>query len=114
MSNWYSAVLLLVAEVPGRQADALCELSVRLVDAADEAAAWQRAAELGREAEHAYENGDGALVQWRFDRVVELQQLDEAEAGDGMEVFSSMFRRARSSLARDLHLTLVETNGEGS
>lgn len=96
--SWYSAVLLfecVVGEDVG--GGALVEESTRLLQAGDDAEANVRAEQLGRDEEHEYLNASGALVRWKFVRVLELQDLCTDSLEHGTEVFSRMRRRSPES-----------------
>jgi hypothetical protein len=93
MKSWHAAKILFEARVDGRtSADALREESIRvfLSDGLDRAR-W-RAEELGRAAEHEYQNEYGELVRWTFVTVLDVQDLCAFELQDGAEVFSVLFR----------------------
>jgi hypothetical protein len=97
MTNWFSVVLIFEAEVDGIcPLDALCEASIRVVEAPDAESAKGKAATLGFQAEHNYQNDMGQMVQWRFREVVEVQDLGETSIDDGIEIYSRMFRKNES------------------
>jgi hypothetical protein len=103
MSSWFSAALLFEAEVGGEcAADSLCEVSIRLLSAANLELAKERAAALGRDGEHGYTNASGEQVVWRFRGVLEVQELEGGVLEDGVEVFSRMFTKDDASDARRL------------
>ena len=68
----------------------LTEESIRLVIAADENEALEKAQAFGRESEHEYFNDTGARVSWRFIRIVDVQEYCEDEIEDGSEVYSRL------------------------
>jgi hypothetical protein len=95
MKSWHAAKILFEARVADRaSADALREESIRvfLSDGLD--LARHRAEELGRAAEHEYQNEYGELVRWTFVTVLEVQDLCAFELQDGAEVFSVLSRHA--------------------
>ncbi|MGC4069493.1 MAG: DUF4288 domain-containing protein [Polyangiaceae bacterium] len=97
MSGWFSAVLVLEAEVNGLvPEDGLCEASVRLIESSDADDAYEKAAVLGLEAEHGYLNENNERVEWRFRRVAEIQDLGSIVPSNGVEVFSRMFRKGET------------------
>lgn len=94
MKTWHAAKILFEARVDNRaSADALREESIRvfLSDGLDRARL--RAEELGRAAEHEYQNEYGELVRWTFVEVLEVQDLCAFELQDGAEVFSVLTRK---------------------
>ena len=91
---WFSAVLLFEAKVhDDLLGPHLCEESIRVIEAADAEEARIKAEGIGRQGEHSYKNEPGSIVEWRFVRTVEIQDLCEDSVSDGMEVHSRLFRR---------------------
>jgi hypothetical protein len=94
MNRWFAALLTFEAEVDGvPNDDRLCEASVRLVEAADLEAAQEKARRLGRESEHVYLNENGERVTWRFDKLIDVQEVGEGPLVDGVEVLSRLYRK---------------------
>src|SRR5690606_37215183 len=92
---WFSARLLFESEVHDDQkTEPLCEESIRLVDAQDEAEARHKAEQIGREEQHEYRNEAGVTVRWKCAKVLEVQDLCESRISDGMEVYSRLFRKS--------------------
>jgi hypothetical protein len=89
MTGWYSAGLRLLCEVAGEAPD-LYEDSVIVLRAQSGDEALARAEVIGRESEHSYLNESGELVAWKFDRVIDVQDLSCDDLVDGMEVYSRM------------------------
>jgi hypothetical protein len=88
---WFSVKLLFETVVSdGMDADPLQERSIRLVSAEDEEGARKKAVTLGKDQQHSYKNDEGAMVEWQFIRVLEIQDLCEPELYDGMEVYSRL------------------------
>ena len=69
----------------------LYEETIRLLVAKDIVEAQEQAAALGLRLQHSYHNESGQEVVWRFEAVIEVQDLCEAELHDGVEVFSTLF-----------------------
>ena len=69
----------------------LYEETIRLMVSKDIVEAQEKAAALGLRLQHSYYNESGQEVTWRFEAVLEVQDLCEAELGDGIEVFSTLF-----------------------
>jgi hypothetical protein len=89
---WYSALLLLQSELEGDVHDAaLCEHRVILLQGGSETEAENLALEYGKAAEHSYANEQGATVSWRFVRLLDLQEVGEAELVSGVGVYSHLF-----------------------
>jgi hypothetical protein len=92
--NWYAAKLIFESEIDGNpKADGLWEESIRIVMAASEDEARAEAFEIGKTAEHSYDNENGESVFWRFRDVEEIQDLCVSELAPGAEVFSRLFRK---------------------
>jgi len=88
-TEWYCAKIELRAQL-NELDDSLRELAWVLVHAPSLDEARTKAARLGRDREHAYRNDAGETVSWKFDRVVEVQEIDGAAPEDGIEVFSEL------------------------
>jgi hypothetical protein len=71
----------------------LWERTIVIIRAEDEASAELAAAEVARTRETSYPNDRGNTVHWTFERIVEVQELHDAEMCSGSEVWSTMFRR---------------------
>ena len=86
--RWYVAVVVVRARIDDEWHDDYWLAFFDQDAPSDAESAHRRALELGKAAEHSYENGDGATVRWEF---VGLADLDEIQAGaidDGVEVYS--------------------------
>ena len=95
MSHWFSVRLLYKNTVgSARDTDLVREESIRVFMADEEADAVEKANALGKHGEHEYANDAGELVRWIFVRVLEIQDLCEAELSDGTEVYSRLYRGA--------------------
>lgn len=89
--SWFSVKLLFEAESSSpTDSDVLCEESIRLIEAASEEIALEKAKMLGKDQEHSYENDSGETIFWRFLKVDQAQELGDEEVQDGSEVFSTM------------------------
>jgi Domain of unknown function (DUF4288) len=98
---WFSAKLLFEACVADESdAAPLQEVSIRLLRAESNEAAQRKAETLGVDGQHNYENESGARVEWRFLRVLEIQDLCEPELYDGMEVYSRLSWRREGAKTR--------------
>ena len=69
----------------------LYEETIRLLVGADVVEVREKAAALGLRLQHSYYNESGQEVVWRFEALLEVQDLCEAEILDGVEVFSTLF-----------------------
>src|SRR5438045_2480550 len=87
---WYSARLMFESDRADLDGPRLQEVSIRLIEAENEAEAMSKAVALGKREQHEYRNEAGEIVHWRFIEVLEIQDLCEAEVYDGMEVYSRM------------------------
>ena len=92
--NWFAALLRVICFVDDAdQEDLLQDEVVHVFRATDRDAAFLRALELGHGQEHQYLNHEGAVVQWRFDRVSLKLQHFSTEDLDGAEVSSQLSRQ---------------------
>ncbi len=82
---WFAARLLFVSQIEGEET--LYEESVVLLRAQTEAAALKKASKLGEAEAHSYQNGDEETVNWVFNDVLDLIQLDALTIEDGTEVY---------------------------
>ncbi len=92
-SNYYSARLLHVAIVgdkrPRRRQ--LCDETVILFRARNDADAFKSALRLGHSREHQYQNNRGEIVRWVFAEIVAMAHLGNVV--DGIEVASRLHDR---------------------
>ena len=96
-ATWYSIRLLFVSEIQGQpERDRLCEESVIVVHEVDEISARRTAERLGVAMQHAYLNEQGESVEWRFVRILEIQDLCEDRLESGTEVWSRLFRESQA------------------
>jgi hypothetical protein len=87
---WWIARLLVRCEFRGKpKKDLTYEHSFRLVRARSPGEALRKAAALGRKGEISYEGAMGDLVEWKFQRVLEVQELLDGDRPprEGTEVF---------------------------
>jgi hypothetical protein len=90
---WFVALLRFVCFVDdARETENMQDEVVVILRALDRDAAFLRVLDLGRGQEHEYLNQEGAIVQWRFERVLKLRGFS-TDALDGAEVLSSLSRR---------------------
>jgi hypothetical protein len=91
---WFGASLLYRSSEPlDEQSTRLFEERIIVVDAADEGEAWKKANEHGPALEERYTNAEGRRVEWTFERIVEVQAIQEEQISDGVEVFSRFLRQ---------------------
>ena len=96
--NWFGVKLLFVSEIPGdAERDRLCEESIIVVQAHDEDHARQDAERLALNMQHSYPNDRGELVEWRFVRILEVQELAEDHIKVGTEVWSRLFYESQAT-----------------
>ncbi|GEM_PF-5611012 len=74
-----------------QSSDVLIEESIILVRSEDEDGAKKELERVAKKHEISYENNEGELVRWCYLGVVEIQELDEEEVGEGVFVFTRMF-----------------------
>lgn len=85
-SGWFSVQLRYAYLVGERQATAMIEDRVVLVDGGDEEAALGRAVEVAAEYEDEFETADGDEGVIRFEGIVAIKELDDPPAA-GTEVW---------------------------
>lgn len=85
---WFAARLLFEAWVEGDENPSLFEERIVLVHAeAGVEIAARKAEKLGKAAIEEYANEDGETVSWRFKELLDLVQVNEANIGEGTEVY---------------------------
>ena len=90
---WFGVSLLYRSSEPlNVQGIPLFEERLVLLDAVDEANAWQRALQLGPSLDEQYINTEGNQGVWTFERVLEVKMILEDQLGDGVEVFHRFLR----------------------
>ena len=101
---WFGVSLLYrSSELLDAQGIRLFEERIVLLDAVDEANAWQRALQLGPSLDEQYINAEGNQVVWTFERILEVKVILEDQLGDGVEVFHRFLREDEvKSLAKPL------------
>lgn len=92
--KWYIAVLVISSNVNKtlKELEPLIDLQFRLIRASDPEAAYQTVMEIGRAEHHVYKNEDGKDVEWIFQGLNDLRELDEKKIVSGMEVYSRILR----------------------
>jgi len=92
---WFTASLLFKSQhQPAANGDPLWEEQIILLEATDELAAKQKAAQRGKAEEHEYRNQAGELVRWSFEQVERLCEIEGGELKDGAELFSRFLRES--------------------
>jgi Domain of unknown function (DUF4288) len=77
MQRWFTAVLVISSKVAGQASVApLLDLQYRVVRAASNEEAYQRALSLGRQEAHSYANADGETVTWECLGLHDLREID--------------------------------------
>jgi uncharacterized protein DUF4288 len=98
---WYAAVLVFRGTTgPDSGDERIAERQLRLIRASGADGAYERALQLGHEAEHEYMNDAGEKVRWRFVGLAELSEITDAELRDGSEVLSSYSCKSAELLTR--------------
>jgi len=85
--HWYVAVLVFESSITEGWSDPSVDIQFRLIRAADADAAFERALNLGKEGERAYENPYGQTCVWSFRGLKDLQEVIDEELVDGVEVY---------------------------
>jgi hypothetical protein len=84
--SWFGARLLFESPVAG--GDSLFEERVLLIKSdGGMPGAEKKAVALGRASDEKYKNPDGEMVKWTFRELLDLVQLNDAEIGEGAEVY---------------------------
>ncbi|MCL6524940.1 MAG: DUF4288 domain-containing protein [Thermoflavifilum sp.] len=84
--KWYLAKLVYRIVVGDGHHQAQFEEQLRLIIAANQQEAIQKARQIGKSSEQTFENVHHQLVQWRFLDISELYLIPQIE--DGMELYS--------------------------
>ncbi len=97
--TWFAATLLFRSSVHGEPSlRPLCELRVVLFRDTDEERVRRKAQEYGLKQEHAYPNGQGQRVRWRYVRIEQVEEILDQQTDGGWEVSSKFVRRSLASL----------------
>lgn len=92
-SNWYVVTFVICSRVesePNRLRT--CDEQIRLLRASDSETAYEKAIQLGKAEEVAYQNTYGQTVHWEFVGLVDLEELPIERIEDGVEIKSRLFR----------------------
>jgi hypothetical protein len=97
--SWYTAVLVVSSSIKDAEDYApLIDLQFRLIRAPDPESAYQSALELGAKENQVYKNEDGQEVEWSFQGLNDLRELDGSKIVSGMEVYSRILQGNRNEL----------------
>ena len=113
--HWYIATLVIACKVKGGSDDddPTCDEQIRLIRAPNAEIAYEKARQIGKHEELAYENIYGQTVRWAFVGLDDLDELDNT-IHDGVEIRSRLFgHRSPLSLVRakaDLSVFAGENN----
>ena len=89
---WYVATLIVQCSVEGIVTGPwMCDEQIRVLRAADDDAAYEKAMQLGIAEEHTYPNAEGKSVSWTFVGVSDLEMLSTDTIKDGIEIKSRLF-----------------------
>jgi hypothetical protein len=89
--NWYVTVLIVRCRIEGELPDKpLFDRQIRVIQASNAEAAFQRAMKLGEEENHSYKNNEGKTVAWEFVGLGDLCQLLDEQIIDGTEIYSRL------------------------
>ncbi|RYY94191.1 MAG: DUF4288 domain-containing protein [Chitinophagaceae bacterium] len=86
--SWFLAKIIYRISSGNGRHQAQFDEQLRLVQAASEGEAMERATEIGLAGEDSFRNGDGQPVTWRFVNIPELHPLPAL--GDGAELYSQV------------------------
>lgn len=90
---WYVATLIMRCKVGDHKAESWTyDEQIRLIRAPDEDTAYDKAAQMGKNEEHVYENVYGERVAWEFVGLADLAELGSQSIHDGTEIRSRMFK----------------------
>jgi len=99
--QWYVATLIVTSFVKGKQKGKhLFDRQVRIIRAASNEEAYQKALSLGKEENASYRNPRGEKVSWRFLGLEDLRQLLNDHLDDGTEIISWLDRGDPRSCVR--------------
>jgi hypothetical protein len=109
--RWYIAVLVVESQVADEPSHApALDLQYRLVRAASDEVAYQRALALGEGAAQSYTNSAGRTVTWKCVGLHDLREVEDPDLSDGTEVYSQIIRNdAKRYVARKEQLSCFWT-----
>jgi hypothetical protein len=88
---WCSVEALFVCDVPDEPPEeVLYERRIFLIKTEDEQHVQDKAQQVALSFEVSYKNYEDNDVQWKFVKILEIQELYEEELYDGVEVFSRL------------------------
>ncbi len=88
---WYSVEALFVCDVPNTPPEeVLYDRTIFLIKTEDEQHVQEKAQHTALSFEVSYKNYEGNEVQWKFVKILQVQDLCEEELYDGVEVFSRL------------------------
>jgi len=97
----YIATLVIACRVEDGSEDLTCDEQIRIIRAPNAEVAYEKALQLGKGGETAYENRYGQKVTWEFVGLDDLDELDNT-IHDGVEIRSRLFgHRNPASLVRE-------------
>lgn len=89
--KWYVATLIMKCKVTSADSGPYTfDEQVRLLQAANEAVAYEKAVALGKSQEISYQNKCNEEVFWQFEGLSSLEEL-ESTIEDGIEIYSRLF-----------------------
>lgn len=92
-SSWYVTTLVICSRLENEGARLrTCDEQIRLLRASDSETAYEKAIQLGKAEEVAYQNTYGQTVHWEFVGLVDLEELPSETIEDGVEIKSRLFR----------------------
>jgi hypothetical protein len=91
--KWYVAEVIVRCRVgKASKRRTLYDRQIKVLRAATDEMAYERALELGRAENHSYKNSAGKRVSWEFLGLGNLEELLEKRISDGTEIHSRLER----------------------
>jgi hypothetical protein len=106
--KWYVAEVIVRCRAgKASKRRTLYDRQIKVLRAATDELAYERALELGRAENHSYKNSAGEKVSWEFLGLGNLEELLEKTISDGTEIHSRLERgNPKSQVRRKRDLTV--------
>ncbi|QQO10718.1 DUF4288 domain-containing protein [Breznakiella homolactica] len=95
---WYSISILLKCSLKSRkEVEASWEENIVLCNAANIEMAKQKAEIVGRNLECDYETADGDFIQWKYNGILTIYELENDDINDNNVIFARLLRDSEVS-----------------
>ncbi|RYZ31202.1 MAG: DUF4288 domain-containing protein [Sphingobacteriales bacterium] len=96
--KWFTAKICFHIHISGHGSQAQFDEQIRLISAATDAEAYQKALDFGQKEEESFTNSRRQSVHWKLLGITDLKEI--TELADGAELFSEITEPADSDYFR--------------